>query len=243
MRYQVATSGRGFTLIELLVVISIVSLLISILLPALSSARGATRTTVCMTKEQQFFVAIALYANDESDYVPLRLERNTSDSQHPAYNIYMSWVGRLQFHDYLIGNYKNQWLPEEVAKCPSVGEQPNETGVFLNPWGTSYGINGWATTRRLPGGWDSSKYHNKLTTPVRPTRRLLIADSPSNYSDGNNVNYQPWDRHPGVTMNITYFDGHVQTEGIEAVPFNNPAYGKSVVSAHTTYFWGWGRTD
>jgi prepilin-type N-terminal cleavage/methylation domain-containing protein/prepilin-type processing-associated H-X9-DG protein len=59
---------KAFTLIELLVVISIVALLISILLPALSSARKAARNSVCMANLKQQSLAFQMYAGDFDDY-------------------------------------------------------------------------------------------------------------------------------------------------------------------------------
>lgn len=54
----------GFTLIELLVVISIITLLIALLLPALKSARAAAQTSQCLSNQRQFGIVNMTYAQD-----------------------------------------------------------------------------------------------------------------------------------------------------------------------------------
>lgn len=56
-----------FTLIELLVVITITSLLISLLLPALGKARKAAMAAKCMSGLRQSMVAVTMYTNDFND--------------------------------------------------------------------------------------------------------------------------------------------------------------------------------
>ena len=75
MRPNQITSKPGFTLIELLVVIAIISLLISILLPSIASARGIARQIVGAAIHKNLGTAQTLYMNNFKDQYA---GRNTS---------------------------------------------------------------------------------------------------------------------------------------------------------------------
>ena len=60
----------AFTLIELLVVISIIAMLTALLLPALSTAKAASRQSACSNNLRQFGLANNMYVVDNHDYLP-----------------------------------------------------------------------------------------------------------------------------------------------------------------------------
>jgi prepilin-type N-terminal cleavage/methylation domain-containing protein len=64
------SSHRGFTLIELLVVVSIITLLISILLPAVGAARTRARVSADVQNMKQHGIGMANYAAANGDTLP-----------------------------------------------------------------------------------------------------------------------------------------------------------------------------
>lgn len=60
---------KGFTLIELLVVIAIIAVLVSILFPVFSKAKGSARRAACQSNLRQINMAIMMYQHDWDGYM------------------------------------------------------------------------------------------------------------------------------------------------------------------------------
>jgi len=65
-----SSHGAGFTLVELLVVVAIIGILASLLLPAISRAKGKAYNTVCVNQLRQLGAATRLYAEDNENKMP-----------------------------------------------------------------------------------------------------------------------------------------------------------------------------
>ncbi|MCC6681758.1 MAG: prepilin-type N-terminal cleavage/methylation domain-containing protein [Phycisphaeraceae bacterium] len=103
--------GKGFTLIELLVVISIIALLISILLPALTKAREAGRVVSCLSNQRQFTAGILAYAvDDKNGEAPRRCGPLEPTQQYLPFRVFPTTFVRPI----------KQYLPDlvDLRRCP-----------------------------------------------------------------------------------------------------------------------------
>jgi prepilin-type N-terminal cleavage/methylation domain-containing protein/prepilin-type processing-associated H-X9-DG protein len=85
----------AFTLVELLVVIGIIAVLISVLLPALSSARRQANAVKCLSHMRQFGLAFQLYAGEYKGAFPVVRQDYPDDGLIPTNQINVYWTDML----------------------------------------------------------------------------------------------------------------------------------------------------
>lgn len=121
------TSRRtGFTLIDVLVSMAIITVLISLLAPSLSTVRESARQVICRSNVRQCGISIQQYADQNFDFVP----RSLVDQQaHPWDSIYLRYgassssatpPGHQGEWDGLGMLYNKEFLPApKIFYCPS----------------------------------------------------------------------------------------------------------------------------
>lgn len=224
-------SRSGFTLIELLVVISIVSLLISILLPALQGAREASRSIKCMVQIKQMSVAINAYGADYTSYYPFMLYHGSPTTPD------WSWMSTLGYGSGGYQGYHN-WMTDlygylgdsKVFSCPS---------AKYNVKGWSYGWANYSFPVVLPSGdlaMDSasgvSPHLSRIDYEKYRKNKILIAPSRAAYlssgGDTKRISVQANHYRAGLhnnrtTVNVLMIDGY----SVQKLKPSDPMFGDS----------------
>lgn len=116
MKTRNTTTRHAFTLIELLVVISIVSVLIAILLPALAKARQSARSVACLSNLHQLHIPLAMYMEDNKDWFPGSFTWSKGNiSSTSSYGTYFSsglliYLQNNRLFEACPDYYRTQWI-------------------------------------------------------------------------------------------------------------------------------------
>ncbi len=115
--------AKAFTLIELLVVVAIIAVLVSMLLPALKSAREQGRSVQCLSNLKQIGLAVNLYADDYTDIlVPSNIKGpNTDYEAHTLLAKFGYLFGYVDFTSDTAEQAKRQ--KTTAWTCPSLPDQ------------------------------------------------------------------------------------------------------------------------
>lgn len=184
MKIPLHRSRQAFTLIELLVVISIVSLLVAILLPALQKARQATRLTMSLSNLRQLTIGLHSYSNDFKSSLPWGRDYQGAGETNKY------WPGFLYYSSYVTS--------KEVFKSPARADLSQE-GWLSEQWQqySGYGAHWSAMPRRLytVNGWVFTASEVYFLTPIRLGNHAIYKEA--NFA----LLAEAWDATPSATLN------------------------------------------
>jgi prepilin-type N-terminal cleavage/methylation domain-containing protein len=197
---------KGFTLIELLVVISIIALLVSILLPALASARKAATRTKCLANVRGVTQATIIYSNDFKNFMPVAFDATAE----PA----MRWVNENLYYRKYVTVSSSSTGNVDMFQCPDGFDQ--EAGRF------TVGYNSmilYGSDERYYIRIDSVKLPGQAWMYIDATKPDMAPNTDSHYVfktwlDNTLPQFYgyPYFRHnAGKSLNISYSDGHAGT--------------------------------
>jgi prepilin-type N-terminal cleavage/methylation domain-containing protein/prepilin-type processing-associated H-X9-DG protein len=225
--------NKAFTLVELLVVMGLISVLIAMLMPALSAARQQAKTVQCLSNLRQLAVAAENYVALNDGYYPLAYWRYSAKRED-------DWDFST------LDNWKTVrpgllWMGHtsmRIQQCPSFEGKSNT----LNDPYTGYNYN-----TSYIGGDQGAHPPAKASQVREPSRTALFGDgqwslgadkymrAPLLGPDGPSANRYAGTqgfRHHGKT-NVAFCDGHAETLGVR---FTNTVPGQESKIAPRTGF-------
>ncbi|WP_432799576.1 type II secretion system protein [Poriferisphaera sp. WC338] len=201
---------NAFTLIELLVVISIIALLISILLPALASARETARQVQCLSNLRQIGLTSVFYTEDYEGYFPSM--RSGLDGS--ANTWYTKLTPYLANTNRVTQNMSTSMSASEQARynalwqefaCPSADK--DSFSLFVQGVQRTYGMH--VATSHNGSRQSYDKGYGVAAWATGLTRKIHHLSSPSSsitFNDTQNVEYIYANMYSalGVALQPTY---------------------------------------
>jgi len=238
------TNAPAFTLIELLVVISIISLLISILLPALASSRLTAQRVKCLANIRGFGQIMTMYTTDHQEYLVRAQQKYVQDGVGPT----------LTNFDYtyaqpLGGLTRSGYLPTYSDAGRQLLACPDASSYWGAQWNfglrTNYALNANLIYSKHIYGSTPTEFYTRITDSriaQRPSETGWAIDQGRSGSPGaqswpytaaqrhrikvyaggssGNDGHAEW-LHLGRTANVLYFDGHAGNVPYEVSIWNS----------------------
>lgn len=217
---------KGFTLIELLVVIAIIALLLSIVLPALRTAKDKAKNVICRSRSKGIGMAIQLYLN-EFDY---RAFNNRDTNGHLWYdaagNLITPNNASWWSDAYWALGYRAYAADEKVFSCPSFvlknaadllysGNANYDTTKTDMTHVAGFSLNIYFFRDPEAAAADANRYHRKINTLKSPSRFIVAHDHIEPKMEGDSGGNEQGDMFyvpAGGTFNLTqYRTGNRQT--------------------------------
>ncbi|MBO5722125.1 MAG: DUF1559 domain-containing protein [Lentisphaeria bacterium] len=232
-----------FTLIELLVVIAIIAILAAMLLPALSAARNAAKSSNCTGNLKQLGLASVMYTGDNNDHLLPGTDRYNGGS--PG----IPWGGLILTYisEELPSNWDGTWwsinqMNIGVFKCPAQGPPQGANSDYVG-----YTINAlytqsaaWSTPiRTLPGAMDRFAQKASSGFATGPEDAWFFADN--NFDvvvTNNNTISNAW-LVSGSTSKINDGSRHSKTVNFVAIAGNVVSGIAPVVKWGNANNYGW----
>ena len=215
---------KYFTLIELLIVIAILAILVSILMPALGSARAKARNLGCMNAMKALGTAGIMYANTNNEaWVPFNGGGDLTWYQNPEFS------QNLGFRSYpSTGNWALNFVRSN-ALCPESTRPLSEGDAWVGKGWQRLSVtyaDEYLNGEQLPGRTDDTGRYYRLNKIRSASRKIAFTEttnagrntmwkmSPENFratgNDSGSDWYSAWRHNNLPSMNVTFFDGHVE---------------------------------
>jgi prepilin-type processing-associated H-X9-DG protein/prepilin-type N-terminal cleavage/methylation domain-containing protein len=238
---------NSFTLIELLVVIAIIAILAAMLLPALSKARDKARTISCVSNLKQLGIGAKMYEMDNQDWILYTTyDSSKNRSQEPSGVDGDHWLKRLW--PYVQGETAtvsaHRPYRGTAFGCPSCSIS-HSAAQDNAAYGQSYGLNAMLRVAAGDGNTAYLRLGSAVKTPTgtaylfdlgpRTDARAYTVSQSADFSyiatvvaptvasswgfASNDVRFSTDPRHSGGNIvNITFFDGHVESRQAKSIP-------------------------